>query len=100
MSFEFLSRPICPALGSGERISPFLDHGYYTRNLYVVDLADPSGIAQPATEEEWRSARVVPVRREWPTPWVASLGFRFATSGDHKNGYLLSPARSVLMMLS
>ena len=98
--------PIEPGLPSTRFLvrgfSPSLDSGYYTKNLYVVDLADPAGIAQPATEEEWKSARVVPRRHEGEetTAYVRSLGFHFVATGDHGERDRLSPDRAVLILQS
>jgi hypothetical protein len=31
-----------------------------TNNKYSIDLSDPAGIAQPATDKEWQDAKIVP----------------------------------------
>jgi hypothetical protein len=84
--------------------SPFLDGGYYTKNLYAVDLSDPKGVAQAASEEEWNSATVVPLRYIGPaealSKYIESTGFQFAPSGDHGDVVRLSLDRSVLVLQS
>ncbi len=83
---------------------PFLSDGYYTKNLYTVDLSDPSGVAQPASEEEWKSATVMPLRYTGQasalSKFIQSRGFQFVPSGEHGDVVRLSPDRSVLILQS
>lgn len=58
-----------------------------TLNTYGVDLADPAAVAGPATEDEWSSGAIVPLRdrapREVFARYAESRGFHFTGSGDH-----------------
>jgi hypothetical protein len=82
---------------------PFLNNRDYTTNLYSVDLSDRAGLAQPAAEEEWSSARPVqPESRNGDEirKYLKSLGFPFTGSGDHEKGGSLSPDRAVFIRFS
>jgi hypothetical protein len=76
---------------------------YYTANIYGADFSDPKAVARPATEEDWKTAIVVPWQH-WATSdvgrFIKSLGFRFEKSGKNEDGWLLSPGRSVLVVES
>jgi hypothetical protein len=93
---------------------------YYTTNVYEADFSDPSGVAQPATEDAWNSSTPIalyrstlrdvkippppppadPTLRNTNPTYVEFHGFRFTRSGDHWEGASLSPARDVLVMQS
>jgi hypothetical protein len=82
---------------------PALDDRFYTTNLYSVDLSDPAGVAQPASEEEWNSAH--PAESEDKhydrlKRYLKSLGFPFKATGDHEEGWSLSPDRAVFIRYS
>lgn len=80
------------------------DHRTHTTNLYTVDLSDPKGLAQPASEAEWDSAALVPFRYTAPadaiSKFIQSRGFQLAASGDHGEVDRLSPDRAVVVMQS
>ena len=85
----------------------------YTINKYKVDLSDPVGIAQPASEKEWGGGTKLPDARrsDWTTFANVHLtnlqplefhGFQFVKSGNFWPGEYarLSPARRWLVLLS
>jgi len=69
-----------------------------------VDLSNPKTVAQPASEEEWNSPTVVPLRYIGPaealSKYYQSLGFQFVASGNHGGVDRLSPDRAVRVLQS
>jgi hypothetical protein len=84
--------------------APSLSRRYYTTNVYTVDLSNPSGVAQPASEEEWNSGTLVPLRYTGPAEamvkYYQSHGFHFVASGDHGYDDRVSPDRAVWVLQS
>jgi hypothetical protein len=83
---------------------------HYTTNIYEADFSDPSAVAQPATEEEWKIGTVVSMPRDTSTSGArvtdrrnnyAELdGRRFTRTGDGWGTARLSPDRTVLVVES
>jgi hypothetical protein len=77
---------------------------HYATNLYEADLADPSAVPYPATENAWNSATVVPLRYKGPyaslKSFVQSRGIHFVPGGDHSHGYNVSPDRAEVIFQS
>ena len=83
---------------------------YYTANIYGADFSDPKAIAQPATEEEWKTATVVSIPRDTSTSgarvkdrrskYAELEGRQFMRSGDAWGSARLSPGRAVLVVES
>ena len=76
----------------------------FTTNIYEVDLSDPKAVARPASEEEWTSATVIPLRYMGPADalakFIQSLPYHFVASGQNAERDRLSPDRSVLVFQS
>jgi hypothetical protein len=77
----------------------------YSLNIYAVYLFDPTAVPQPANEDEWNSATVVPLRYVGPADallkYLRSLGHPFDASGDHeKEAVSVSPDRAVVIKQS
>jgi hypothetical protein len=94
-------------LGTRFLVRSVEDYGfvkYYTTNLYAVYLFDPTAVPQPADEEEWNSATVVPLRYKGPADalakYIQSRGIHLTPGGDHGGVDRLSPDRAVLVLQS
>jgi hypothetical protein len=84
---------------------------YYSSNIYEADLSDPSGVAQPASEEEWNAATVVATPRGTFADGVRVLnqlskhaGFRgldaLRSDGKGESGMSVSPDWALLVVMS